>query len=127
SGFQSEGDAPDSNWSRRVEQGHTADPYLNSVDFGGRYRSDIALAARLGVKVYRIGIEWARVQPEPDRWDEDALRFYDDVVASIMAAGMRPMITLDHWMYPGWQLDRGGWSDPGMVAAWLANARRVVD
>ncbi|WP_280506232.1 family 1 glycosylhydrolase [Nocardia farcinica] len=127
SGFQSEGDAPDSNRSRRVEQGHTADPYLNSVDFGGRYRSDIALAARLGVKVYRIGIEWARVQPEPDRWDEDALRFYDDVVASIMAAGMRPMITLDHWVYPGWQLDRGGWSDPGMVAAWLANARRVVD
>ncbi len=127
SGFQSEGDAPDSNWSRYVARGRTEDPYQNSVDFHGRYRSDIALAAELGVRVYRIGIEWARVQPAPDTWDEAGFRFYDDVVASIRAAGMRPMITLDHWVYPGWQVDRGGWGDSGMVASWLANARRVVD
>jgi len=127
SGFQSEGEAPDSNWSRHVAQGRTEDPYLNSVDFHGRYRSDIALAAQLGVRVYRIGIEWARVQPVPGGWEEEGFRFYDEVVAAIRAAGMRPMITLDHWVYPGWQVDRGGWGDPGIVEAWLANARRVVD
>ncbi|TCJ96884.1 family 1 glycosylhydrolase [Nocardia alba] len=127
SGFQSEGDAPDSNWRRYAESGSTADPYLNAVDFHARYRSDIALAATLGVRVYRVGIEWARVQPQPGIWDESALAFYDDVVAAITEAGMRPMLTLDHWVYPGWAADRGGWRDPEIVANWLSNARRVVD
>ncbi|MFI7529590.1 family 1 glycosylhydrolase [Nocardia salmonicida] len=127
SGFQAEGDAPDSNWRRYVESGATDDPYLNSVDFRNRYRSDIALAANLGVRVYRIGIEWARVQPRPGVWDEAALAFYDDVVSAITEAGMRPMLTLDHWVYPGWAADRGGWRDPEIVSNWLSNARVVVD
>lgn len=127
SGYQSEGTAPDSNWSRYVAQGKITDPYLNTVDFYGRFRSDIGLAARLGVRVYRIGIEWARVQPRPGEWDESGFRFYDNVIAAIRAAGMRPMLTLDHWVFPGWQVDRGGWRNQGIVEDWLANARRVVD
>ncbi|MBF6221459.1 glycoside hydrolase family 1 protein [Nocardia abscessus] len=126
SGFQSEGHAPDSNWSRYIASGATADPYRDSVDFARRYIGDVELAARLGVRVYRVGIEWARLQPAPHAWDEAAFGFYDNVIARILAAGMRPMLTLDHWVYPGWALDRGGWRNPGMVADWLANMRKVV-
>jgi len=49
------------------------------------------------------------------------------VLAAIHAAGMRPMITLDHWVYPGWEAERGGWGNPAMVTDWLANATTVVD
>ncbi|MBF6090277.1 glycoside hydrolase family 1 protein [Nocardia cyriacigeorgica] len=127
SGFQSEGNAPDSNWVRYIAAGKTEDPYLDSIDFYGRFRSDIGLAAQLGVRVYRIGIEWARLQPRPGEWDPAGFRFYDNVIAAIEAAGMRPMLTLDHWVYPGWEVDRGGWRNPAMVDDWLANARAVVD
>lgn len=127
SGYQSEGHVPDSNWSRYVAAGKTPDPYGDSIDFLTRYRSDIELAAQLGVRVYRIGIEWARVEPKPGEWDEGGLRFYDSVIDTITAAGMRPMLTLDHWVYPGWEVDRGGWRNPGIVDDWLANARKVVD
>ncbi|RJO73415.1 glycoside hydrolase family 1 protein [Nocardia panacis] len=127
SGFQSEGSAPDSNWTRYIAAGKTDDPLRDSVDFFHRYRSDIELARELGVKVYRIGIEWARVQPRPGEWDEDGLRFYDTVIAAITDAGMRPMLTLDHWVYPGWEAERGGWANPDIVTDWLANARTVVD
>ncbi|MEU7631350.1 family 1 glycosylhydrolase [Nocardia sp. NPDC049220] len=126
SGFQSEGHAPDSNWTRYIASGATADPYRDSVDFTRRYITDIDLAARLGVRVYRVGIEWARVQPRPDTWDETAFGFYDNVIARILAAGMRPMLTLDHWVYPGWAVDRGGWRNQGMVEDWLVNMRKVV-
>ncbi|ONM46415.1 family 1 glycosylhydrolase [Nocardia donostiensis] len=127
SGFQSEGHAPDSNWTRYIAAGKTEDPYLDSVDFYTRFRSDISLAAELGVRVYRIGVEWARVQPRPGEWDEVAFDFYDDVISAIRAAGMQPMLTLDHWVYPGWEVDRGGWRNPAMVGDWLANAVRVVN
>ncbi|MEU2251667.1 family 1 glycosylhydrolase [Nocardia xishanensis] len=127
SGFQSEGYAPESNWTRYIDSGAAGDEYPNSVDFVNHYASDIDLAARLGVRVYRIGIEWARLQPEPGIWDASAFRFYDDVIARIVAAGMRPMLTLDHWVYPGWASDRGGWRNPDMVEDWLANMRKVVN
>ncbi|MFE3023506.1 family 1 glycosylhydrolase, partial [Nocardia tengchongensis] len=118
SGFQSEGFAPDSNWSRYAGSGR-AESYLNSVDFLHRYGEDIQNAADLGVGVYRVSVEWARVQPNPGEWD---FSFYDNMIARIRAAGLRPMITLDHWVFPGWALDRGGWRNPGMVEDWLTNA-----
>ncbi|MFE3105700.1 glycoside hydrolase family 1 protein [Nocardia tengchongensis] len=127
SGFQSEGHAPDSNWRRYSATHPDYDPYGDSVDFYDRYASDIALAKDLGVDTYRISVEWARVQPQPGVWDQAGFTFYDKVIAAIRAAGMRPMITLDHWVYPGWEADRGGWGNPGMVEDWLANMRAVVD
>ncbi|WP_433567142.1 family 1 glycosylhydrolase [Nocardia sp. CA-151230] len=127
SGFQMEGHAPDSNWSRYVAEGKTPDPYNDSVDFFTNYRADIERARQLGVKVYRIGIEWARVQPEPGVWSAEGLAFYDNVLSAMAEAGIRPMITLDHWVIPGWEVDRGGWNDPGIVEDWLTNARTVVD
>lgn len=129
SGFQSEGHVPESNWTNYIddpEQG--MDPYGNSIDFFDRYAGDIDLAKSLGVKVFRIGIEWARLQPTgPGQWDADGFAFYDKVVTKIIAAGMRPMITLDHWVYPGWAFDQGGWDSDEMVEHWLTNMKKVVD
>ncbi len=126
SGFQTEGSAPDSNWTRYIARSGY-EPYLNSVDSYHRFLEDIARAAALGVKVYRVSIEWARVQPRPDGWDEGAFLFYDALIGAITAAGMRPMLTLDHWVYPGWVSGDGGWQGDRMVQRWLTGMRRVVD
>jgi beta-glucosidase/6-phospho-beta-glucosidase/beta-galactosidase len=77
SGFQSEGSNPDSNWLRYSEKKEAVG---DAVDFRHRYAEDIALAAEMGVEVYRFGIEWARVEPAPGEWDEAELAYYDDVV-----------------------------------------------
>ncbi|MFC9436397.1 family 1 glycosylhydrolase [Nocardia sp. NPDC057030] len=132
-------DAPDSNWVRYIEHHPEYDRYQSSIDFYDRYASDIDLAKSLGVKVFRIGIEWARLQPKSRlEWDADGFRFYDKVIAKIISSGMRPMLTLDHWVYPGWAYDGAfhgkhsdtpdtGWDNPEMVEAWLTNMRKVVD
>ncbi|MGC4932187.1 family 1 glycosylhydrolase [Gordonia sp. DT30] len=128
SGFQSEGYSPDSNWRRySADPANTKDRVGNSVDFFHRYREDIDRARDLGTNVYRIGIEWARVEPRPGFFDPQALAFYDNVIAAIRAAGMRPMLTLDHWVYPGWLVDRGGWRNADTTNLWLTYARHIVD
>ncbi|HUS22058.1 MAG TPA: family 1 glycosylhydrolase [Aeromicrobium sp.] len=127
SGFQAEGYSPDSNWRRYAESGQAGDRIGNSVDFLHRYKSDIKLARKMGVEVYRVGVEWARIEPQPGVRSAEGVAFYDDLIASIVEAGMRPMITIDHWVYPGWQADQGGWKRAGMVQDWLRNARFVVD
>ncbi|WP_280329871.1 family 1 glycosylhydrolase [Nocardia wallacei] len=126
-GFQCEGHAPDSNWTRYIDAHPDYDRYRDAVDFYTRYASDIELAAGVGVGVYRISVEWARVQPRPGEWSADGFAFYDSVLDTMAAAGIRPMLTLDHWVYPGWAAERGGWGHPAMLEDWLANARKVVD
>ena len=121
-GYQVEGDAPDSNWRRYVDRtagkpvtpgsdllgAGPVDPYKQADDFRHRYKEDIANAHAMGVNTFRLGVEWARVMPEPGKWDEKELAYYDDVVATLIGSGMTPMITLMHFTYPGWVADRGG-------------------
>jgi beta-glucosidase len=127
SGFQSEGHAPDSNWTRYVEGNPKYDRYGNSIDFFSNYEADVQRAADLGVKVFRIGIEWARIEPQPGVIDPAGLAFYDAVIERIVSLGMRPMLTIDHWVYPGWMLDKGGWNSPEMLGHWVRHAKRVID
>ena len=127
SGFQSEGNPPDSNWMQVQDSALAPDPVGAAVDFRHRYKQDIALAKGLGAKVYRIGIEWSRLEPKPGQSDAAEWAYYDDVVKTIKAAGMRPMLTIDHWVYPGWVVHQGGWSNPQTVDDWTQNANRVAD
>ena len=135
SGFQSEGGypdsaaPPDSNWSRYVDQhagDGTVDPYARANDFRNRYREDIANARAMGLNTFRFGIEWARVQPAPGVWDQTELAYYDDVVATIKAAGMTPMITLIHYVYPGWVADGGGLLADTNLDAFADYARAIT-
>ncbi|WP_018653723.1 glycoside hydrolase family 1 protein [Actinomadura flavalba] len=129
SGFQSEGSPPDSNWARYARRGTGGikDPYGTSVDFRHRYPGDVELARGLGVNVFRTSIEWARVEPRRGVRDARELAYYDDLVRRVRAAGMRPMLTLDHWVYPGWVADQGAWDNPRTSDDWLRNARFLVE
>lgn len=127
SGFQSEGDSPDSNYLRYGQQGRLPMPIGTSVDFRHRFRDDIARARSLGVDTYRISVEWSRIETRPGIDDPRGWAFYDAVIRAIVDAGMSPMITLNHWVHPGWEVDRGGWNRAGMADDMVAFGMRVVD
>lgn len=111
SGFQVEGSNPDSNWKRYVDSTAPTgkiDPVNDAVDFWNRYPEDIQRAADMGVNTFRLSVEWARIEPQPGQYDEEALKHYDDIIGTIRAHGMTPMITMVHYVYPGWLVDHGG-------------------
>lgn len=118
SAFQSEGDMPPCNWRVYLSDGkHPGlEPYHDSVDFRNRYREDIALAKSLGAEVFRFGVSWARVEPEEGVIDDEGWVFYRDVVSAITEAGMEPMPTLDHFVYPEWIFHHGGWLNTSTVS-----------
>lgn len=66
------------------------------------YDSDFALAASIGNKAYRLGIEWARIEPQPGVFNEAAIQHYRDVIQSARDHGLEPMVTLYHWVVPNW-------------------------
>ena len=127
SGYQSEGGSLDSNWDRYNAANPSQDRYGTSVDFRHRYKDDIDLAKELGVNTFRIGINWARVEREKGVFDEAELAYYDDVIRSMKAVGLAPLITLDHFVYPGWIADQGGWENPETVTAFVGFSRLIAE
>lgn len=63
---------------------------------------DVQLLVDLHLDSYRFSIEWARVEPERDVVSEEALAHYDALVDALVAAGIRPVITLHHFSNPTW-------------------------
>ena len=63
---------------------------------------DVALLSEMGLDAYRFSISWARVEPQRDAIDEAALAHYGAFIDALIAAGIRPMITLHHFSNPRW-------------------------
>ncbi|EJL25230.1 beta-glucosidase/6-phospho-beta-glucosidase/beta-galactosidase [Caulobacter sp. AP07] len=85
-----------------------AEPSFDACDSYHRYGEDIAIAADLGFNCHRIGIEWARIEPEPGQFSIAALDHYRRVLEACHARGLKPMVTYNHFTVPSWFAARGG-------------------
>ncbi|MEZ7003462.1 GH1 family beta-glucosidase [Streptomyces sp. AD55] len=81
-----------------------------AVDHYHRYRDDVALMAELGLGAYRFSVSWPRVQPTGrGPAVQRGLDFYRRLVDELLAAGIKPAVTLYHWDLPQELEDAGGW------------------
>ena len=97
-------------------------------DFAGdhyhRWREDIALMKELGVNAYRFSISWPRIFPAGGSAPNAAgVRFYNELIDALLAAGIKPWVTLYHWDLPlALQKTYDGWLSPATVEAFLVYA-----
>ena len=86
----------------------------NSSDGNGtrsNFREDMHLFAESGLHAIGVGIEWARLEPQPGKIDGDAIEHYTQVLESARAAGLSVWVTLQNRTVPGWFIDEGGFLD----------------
>ena len=82
-----------------------------ACDHYHRWQEDLDLVASLGVDAYRFSVSWPRVQPAGvGAWNEKGLDFYDRLVDGLLARGIQPYLTLNHWDLPAELQARGGWA-----------------
>ncbi|MEB3297910.1 MAG: family 1 glycosylhydrolase [Candidatus Sericytochromatia bacterium] len=133
-GHQVEGGAAPSQWREWEKAGRVPDRSRPHLGGWWRWREDLALAKRMGLTAYRFGVEWARVEPSPDAWDDRALARYAAMAREARRLGMRPIVTLMHFTYPAWldQADfygRRGWERrdaPERFARYAARVARAL-
>lgn len=92
---------------------------------------DVAALKALGVTHYRFGIEWARVEPSPGKFNDQAIANYVRSCRQLMDAGITPIVCLWHYTFPGWLADfndpeKHGWLHPDAEAAWERFIRKVA-
>ncbi len=104
-------------WAWEQVPGHVRNNDRSGLacDHYARFSQDLSLARQMGHNAYRFSIEWARLEPEPGRFDEAEVAHYRAVLESCRANGLVPMVTLFHFTLPKWVADRGGWESPETV------------
>ena len=95
--------------------------------WNGRWREDFDRAAEAGQNAHRLSIEWSRIQPEPDRWDESALDYYREMLRGLKDRDMTAMVTLHHFSDPLWLVEMGGWELELVVERFETYVRKVVE
>jgi beta-glucosidase len=97
----------------------------DACDSYHRYAEDIAIAAKLGFNCYRMGIEWARIEPDEGHYSNAELDHYAKVLETCRAHGLKPVVTFNHFTVPLWFAERGGFEvadSPDIFAAFCGKA-----
>ena len=107
----------------RIRDGSNGDV---AADHYHRVEEDVALLGDLGAGGYRFSVSWSRVMPTGrGEVNPKGLDFYDRLVDRLLAAGVRPMVTLFHWDLPQALEDDGGWLNRGTADAFAEYAAVV--
>ena len=128
---QVEGGNTNNNWYQwetlggKIKEGHTSGIACNW--WGGKWKDDLDRAAEAGQNSHRLSVEWSRIQPAPDRWDEDALEHYRQIIRGMLDRKLVPMVTLHHFTDPLWLVEMGGWETDAVVPYFEAFVKKVVE
>jgi beta-glucosidase len=107
SAYQVEGDNSNTDWWYWEQKGKL--PESGKADnMYHTYAADFSLAKQIGLNAQRIGIEWARIEPEIGVIDRGEIEHYRKVLAELKSQGFSVMVTLHHFTLPKWAADKGG-------------------
>jgi beta-glucosidase len=99
----------------------------DACDSYHRYREDLAIAGKLGFNCYRLGIEWARIEPSEGHFSNAELDHYARVLEACRVHGLRPIVTLNHFTTPLWFAERGGFEVGDAPAIFARYCRKVAE
>jgi beta-glucosidase len=93
-------------------EGKTAEPSGMACDHYNRYEEDLDLIAGMGLDVYRMSIEWSRIEPTRGQLDPAEIEHYRAVFEAMRARGVQPSVTLHHFTEPTWFMDLSRMTPP---------------
>lgn len=113
SAYQTEGGNLNNDWSfyEKNKVGGSEYPLETcgiSNDFWSKFRDDIDLVAELNCQVFRLGVEWSRIEPREGFFDEDVIFQYKEILHYAKSKKLKIFLTLHHFTNPLWFHEKGG-------------------
>jgi 6-phospho-beta-glucosidase len=93
-------------------------PKRDGIDFYHTFKEDLRLLKGTGMNTFRTSINWSRIFPNGDDLEpnEAGLKFYDQVIDTLLELKMEPMITISHYEMPlNLSLNHNGWANPKTI------------
>jgi beta-glucosidase len=108
--YQVEGGIENTDWAKAATEGRVP-PCGRACDHYNRYEEDFDIAKELGHTAHRFSVEWARIEPEEGRFNEEAIQHYREVLEALKVRNIKPFVTLWHFTLPQWVADQGGFEN----------------
>lgn len=71
-------------------------------DHYNRWKEDADLMADMGIKIYRMGVEWACLCPTENKVDQAAIERYREELSYLRGKGISVLLTIHHFTNPIW-------------------------
>ena len=109
---QIEGGEVRSNWNDWYHRGYIKDGSNPAVadDHWNRWKEDCDLMAAMGMRVCRLGLEWARLVPERGKPSQEVIRHYREELSYLRDRDIRPLVTIHHFSNPMWFEEKGAFA-----------------
>ncbi len=91
-----------------------------------RYRDDIALLKEMNLSLYRLSIEWSRLEPDKGAYDPAALERYLDMLRALKEANIKVCLTLHHFAHPVWFHKQNHFNTLDNIADWERYLEYIV-
>lgn len=108
SSHQIEGNNQNNDWYF-AEQANKVPQCGMATDSKNLYNEDVELIKTLSCNSYRFSVEWSRIQPDPNSFDDNAVEYYRNIIKLLLENNITPIITLNHFTIPQWFAQIGGW------------------
>lgn len=99
-------------------------------NFYNSYQEDIQMMRSIGMNSMRTSIQWSRLidDLETNTVNDDAVRYYNDVINTMLAEGMTPVMNLHHFDLPVELFEKyGGWESKKVVELYVGFAKRCFE
>ncbi len=125
---QIEGGDTNNSWYAWFRAGYIKDGSDPSRAAGhyGRWEEDAALMKELNIQIYRMGVEWSRIEPQEGQFDESVLARYRAEIERLRLYGVDVLLTLHHFTNPLWFEEKGAFLAADAKAVFLRFIERVV-
>lgn len=116
-------------WEEIKSQAEEPKNYVSGEGVGhyNRYKEDFDIAKNLNLNALRFGVEWARLEPEEGKWDEDALEHYRSYIDELKKRGIEPFMNIWHWTLPTWFDEKGGFTKRANLRYFCKFVQKLAD
>lgn len=90
------------------------------------YKEDLLLLKELGVNAYRFSLEWSRIQPKENVWDDKAVEHYQEIIDILVGNNIEPVLTIHHFTHPLWFIKKYPWHDEVSIEKFLSYVEKIV-
>ncbi len=98
-----------------------------ACDSYNRWREDISLVEELNCNSYRLGLEWARIEPRKGEWADKEINRYREIFKELKKRNIKTVVTLWHWTNPLWVRDSGGWANKEIVNFFSQYTEKIAE
>ena len=126
SAYQTEGSNTNSDWWEWEKNAHVKEQSGKACRHYELYEQDWDLAAKLNLNAIRLSIEWSRIEPRENEFDQQEIGHYAHVLRSLKERNIEAVVTLHHFTNPQWFAKIGGWANPDASFYFCRYAEKIV-